>query len=275
MSKILIDVDTLLIGYFLTTGDVGVYRAVYPISNLVLLILSSFSYLSTPVISEIESVGASRELEELFQIITKWIFILTLRIVLLLVLFPRPIIGLTFGPEYVSGSLTLSVLSIGFFVHAIAGPNDNTLNAFGYTKLIMIDNIIVAVINVVLNLILIPKYSYIGAAIATAISYTTLNLLYSTQLYRRTGLYPITWTVLSTAGLVIIGSAAVYAGVSSIIGTDAIGMVTFTFLMLPVYVISILFFGGINQREIKLILDFEDRYGIGLGPIKSLLKWKR
>lgn len=52
----------------------------------------------------------------------------------------------------------------------------------------------------ILNLALIPKYGYLGAGVATAISYVTLNLLYSAQLYRETGIHPYHRTCLSRSG---------------------------------------------------------------------------
>jgi len=272
MSKILIDMDTFLLGYFVSTGDVGVYRVVYPLANLVLIVLTSFGYLFMPVISELESRDAGGELRETFQTITKWVFLLSVPIVLALALFPRPIIGLTFGAEYVSGAVALSILSVGFFVHAVAGPNDNTLNAIGHTRLIMADNVVVAALNVVLNVVLIPRYSYVGAAAATAVSYTVLNLLYSTQLYRRTGLYPVTRTLLTIAGVLAASTVVVYVGVYTFLGTELLGMVAFAAGMAPVYVLSILRLGGVEEREVEMVLGFEDRYGVDLGPVKSLVK---
>jgi len=79
---------------------------------------------------------------------------------LVVVLFPEMVIRVTFGAEYDQRALALSVLAVGFFTHAVVGPNGNTLTSVGRTRLIMYDNVAVAVTNVTLNLLLIPGTGY-------------------------------------------------------------------------------------------------------------------
>jgi len=90
----------------------------------------------------------------------KWILLATLPVFLVVVLFPEMVIRVTFGAEYDQGALALSVLAVGFFTHAVVGPNGNTLTSVGRTRLIMYDNVAVAVTNVTLNLLLIPGTGY-------------------------------------------------------------------------------------------------------------------
>ncbi len=112
----------------------------------------------------------------------------------------------------------------------------------------------------ILNLALIPKYGYLGAGVATAISYVTLNLLYSAQLYRETGIHPFT-TALAYPGLVaaILVVFIYWVTINYLTVTIPVLVVMFVFFMI-LYPVIILRFGGIEEEEIALVLSFEERF---------------
>lgn len=273
MGFILTDLDTFMLGYFDQTGAVGVYNVVYPIAQLLTMALSSFAFLFMPIISELHAEGSTDEMHRIYQVVTKWIFMVTLPIFLVVALFPDMTITVTFGSEYMEGGTALTLLAVAYFSHAIAGPNANTLTSIGRTRIIMWDNVGVAVLNFVLNLLLIPPYGYLGAGAATAISYVLLNLLYSTQLYRETGIHPF------SAGLV-------RPGIVAAILVAVVHWVTRTFFLITVPVLVVMFavfmvlygvvilrFGGVEEEEVTLVLSFEDRFDVDLGPLKTFAKF--
>lgn len=122
----------------------------------------------------------------------------------------------------------------------------------------------------ILNLALIPKYGYLGAGVATAISYVTLNLLYSAQLYRETGIHPST-TALAYPGLVaaILVTFIYWVTINYLTVMIPVLVVMFVFFMI-LYAVIILRFGGIEEEEIALVLSFEERLDIDLGPLKEI-----
>jgi O-antigen/teichoic acid export membrane protein len=182
--------DTLMLGYFETTTEVGIYAVAFTITNLLLTVLASFRFLYMPSASKLDAGEHSDEIRDLYRAVTKWIFFFTFPLFLFMLIFPETVLGLAFGEEYVSGAAVLRVLISGFFIHAIAGPNGASLTSLGETRVVMYDNIVVAVLNVGLNAALIPMLSTLGAAIASAVSYGLLNVLYSYHLYRRTSMRP-------------------------------------------------------------------------------------
>lgn len=270
MAFVLTDLDTFMLGYFSNTRDVGIYNVVYPIAQLLTVGLSAFSFLFMPIISELDSKDATDEMIGLYQIVTKWVFMATLPIFMVIALFPEVTIAITFGREYVAGGGALSLLAVAYFSNAIAGPNADTLTSFGHTRLIMWDNLAVGVLNAVLNVALIPTYGFIGAGFATAVSYIVLNLLYSTQLYRITGIHPFS-TGLVRPGIIAVALTVTTVWITRTFFTVTIFrlMVMFT-LFLVAYGIIILRFGGVEEEEVMLVLSFEDRFGVDLGPLKNL-----
>lgn len=270
ISFVLTDLDTFMLGYFASTRDVGIYNVVYPLAQLLTTGLTAFGFLFMPVISELDSENAIDEIQRIYQIITKWIFMGTLPVFLVVALFPDRTIQITFGSEYMEGGVALTLLSIAYFTHAIAGPNANTLTSIGRTRLIMWDNLAIGILNTILNFALIPEYGYLGAGAATAVSYATLNLLYSAQLYRETGIHPFT-TALTYPGLIAAILVALIYWVTTNYLTITIPILVVMFgLFMILYAVIIVRFGGIEEEEIALILSFEERFDIDLGPLKEI-----
>lgn len=273
MSFVLSDLDTFMLGYFASTGDVGVYNVVYPIAQLMTVGLASFGFLFMPIVSELDSEGATEEMHRIYQVVTKWIFLATLPVFLVVALFPEVTIALTFGREYMEGGLALSLLAMAYFTHAIAGPNANTLTSMGRTRLIMWNNVAIGVLNAILNLLLIPSYGYLGAGVATAISYVMLNVLYSTQLYRETGIHPFSSSLIRPGIIASILVAVVYWVTRSFfLITGPVLFVMFA-VFLSLYAVVIVRFGGIEEEEVMLVLSLEERLGVDLGPLKAVANY--
>ncbi|WP_435176476.1 flippase [Halorussus sp. AFM4] len=206
MSIIYSGFDTFILAYFSETAAVGIYKVVYSLSNHVSILLISLGYIVLPTFSELYSKDDVSEMQSYYQSVSSWIFLGTLPPFALFLLFPGTVIKLLFGAEYVSGRIALSVLAFGFFFHSVIGPNAEVLKAVNEPRLVMIDDALSAVVNVALNLILIPRYSYLGAAVATTISYVFLNTAYSYQLYRKTDVHPFSkrYIALAVATILVI-----------------------------------------------------------------------
>lgn len=272
MVKILADIDTFLLGYFVSTADVGIYNVLYPLATMLTAVLASFGFLFVPILSELHAEGDVAEMKHMYQLVTKWIFMVSLPIVLVIALFPELLLRYTYGPEYTEGAFALSILAVGFFVHAVAGPNYKTLTAMGNTRLIMYDNIGAALLNLVLNLVLIPQYSYLGASVATVISYFLLNLAYSTQLYTRTGIHPFSPSLFKPAIAATASIGAIYLLVTSFVTVTLPVFIPLFALFLAIHAFVTLRFGGIEREEVLLLLDLEERLGVDLGPAKAVAK---
>lgn len=271
MALVFDKVDTLMLGYFGATSAVGIYNVVYPVAWALLMMLNAFRYLFMPALSELHSEAAYDEMARMYQVTTKWVFLSTLPPFLGLVLFPRTVLSVAFGSAYTEGSLALVVLSVAFFTHAVAGPNKESLTSVGRTRLIMYDNALVAAVNVGLNLILIPRFSYLGAAVATAVSYVLLNLLYSYQLYRETGIQPLSASQLRP-GVITVGTVLVlYWTLTAQFGTDPISFLLLAALMAVVYPLVILRFSRFEPEERSTFRQLRDRFA-GLVNVSQLLR---
>lgn len=272
VSFLLNDLDTLMLGYYEDSFSVGVYNVIYPIAQLLMVFLSSFGFLFMPIISMFDSNNTNesdRNKEIVYRAITKWIFLSTIPILFVVVLFPSITIQYTFGSDYQSGSTTLVVLALAFFSHAVTGPNSGILAAIGETKIIMWDNFIVGFLNLVLNIMLIPRYGFFGAGVATAISYAFLNVLFSSQVYLKTGIHPFSDGLMRSGVISFSLISVAYWLLETFLLRDIYTALIFIFAFMTIYSLIILRW-GIEQQEVMLVNSFEERFDVDLTWLKQI-----
>ena len=80
-----------------------------------------------------------------------------------------------FGAEFVVGYPALMILLVGAIASAFAGPVGYMLTMAGEQMLAAVIVFGTAMLNIVMNLFLIPKYGIVGAAVATSISTVVCN----------------------------------------------------------------------------------------------------
>lgn len=270
MMTVFTQSDIFLLGFFDTTEAVGIYGVVYPVAQLLTIPISAFGFLFTPVFSELDAEDRRREMHQLYAVVSKWIFFVTLPLLLVMVFYPQLSIGIPFGGEYASGTFALIIVAIGFFIDATVGLNNNALTSLGHTRAIMYDNTIAALVNIALNVVLIPRYSFLGAAIATAGAFIVLNSLYSYQLYRARGIHPFSHRLLVTAA----GAGVLAIGAYLAAGTLADGLVSlisFAALFGISYVVLILTL-GVGRDEIMIAEAVEGQFGVDLAPMKRVIR---
>jgi len=177
--------DTLMLGYFSSSADVGIYNAALPTAQLIRGIPAAFVAIFFPVVSELYARNKIEDLRRTYSAVTKWMLALIFPIFLLVLLFPEQIIKILFGAEYVAGATALSILVFGFMIYAAIGPSGAILRSYGRTKIVMMTNYIGAVINFGLNFLLIPIYGVNGAAVATGFSLALLYILLFVWLFSK------------------------------------------------------------------------------------------
>jgi len=193
-------IDSIFLGYFKGATEVGFYNAAIPIISLLWIVPNLFIPLFFPLITKDFAKKKFEVIRELTKQIGKWILILNLPIFLILILFPGAVINLLFGPSYIFAENALRFLSIGALFFSMGLISSQILSMMGKTKLILIDTIFVAILNVVLNFFLIPmpkilfldnSLGLIGAAVATTISYTLFSLILIFQARQHFSVIPL------------------------------------------------------------------------------------
>lgn len=189
-SIILNQTDTLMLGYFAASESVGFYNAAFVLSIFIEIFLHSLGTMFMPVLTGLVAKGKKREAKGLYQAVTRWLFILTLPLLLTFFLFPSRVLSLVFSSPYAQAGLCLAILSISEFLNTFLGPNHQALTAFGETKILLVSWSTAAVSNIIMNYFFIQRWGMNGAAAATGISLVILNFINSTFLYGKHKVHP-------------------------------------------------------------------------------------
>ncbi|MFB6234342.1 MAG: oligosaccharide flippase family protein [Halopenitus sp.] len=195
--------DILMLGYFKTAAEVGIYDGVRPLVRGITIIWGSMIFLYTPVVSEFTAKGATKAVQRVYFVLTKWFASLTFPVALTFLLFPELALGTVFGPEYRAGGLALRILAVAYFLGNVMGPNGATLTALGKTRAVMWANFVAAVGNVGLNLWLIPPFGIVGAAFATAAALVARNVIRVWLVYRFSGAHSFEAPMLVPMGITL------------------------------------------------------------------------
>ena len=190
MILIMGKVDLFMLANMTSSEQVGIYNIALKLSMLAYIGLMAVNSIAAPKFSEIYSTGDLNALKRIVQQSTKIIFWLTLPVIILFLSFPKNILSF-FGEEFELASMALIVLAFSKMFSAISGSVGTFLQMVGKQNIFQNILIFTAVINIILNYILIPLYSINGAALASAISVIVWNILMIVYIKKKFGFYSI------------------------------------------------------------------------------------
>lgn len=166
--------DRVLLKYFHDTATVGLYGIAYRFASIVHLFLFGLQSGITPLIlTQYQNPETPAKIEQLFRY---YLFLMAIT-VLGLMLFSKEILVVFTAPEYYAAYSSIALLALALFLSNsyFLAPG---LNIQKKTKLIATVSIGSALLNLGLNLLLIPAYSTVGAALSTVIAGALVLLSY-------------------------------------------------------------------------------------------------
>lgn len=96
---------------------------------------------------------------------------ISLGIAIITVIISKPMMSLFFGQEYEGSGAVLQVFGLSLYATFIGVASGKILVAENYKKILLLRSFLGLTVNVLLNLLWIPKYGFMGAAYASFISY--------------------------------------------------------------------------------------------------------
>lgn len=257
------NVDVYMIGYFLTSSELGVYNIALQLGNMVTAILGTAGFLLPPMLTRLDEQGKTVEMRRTYQVLTKWMVVLIMPLFVVLFFAPRLIIGTFFGEAYTPGVLALRILLAGKFYAIVMGLNGQALIALGNNKVVSYIVLGEVIVNVALNAALIPLIGIEGAAVGMAVSTVVGDLLGVAILYRRFGLHPFTSSVLSPVAALSVVASVSYGllwvlGLPGFLTVAVVGA-----LYLPVVAVF-----GLDPEDQELLATVEDRTGYDLDVVR-------
>jgi O-antigen/teichoic acid export membrane protein len=167
--------DTIMLGVFRTEHEVAVYTVALKVAGVTSMILMAINAIATPKFAELYWKNDLQGLRRIVRQSTKIVFWVSLPVLLVIVVFSSFILTF-FGKEFTEGCFALLVLACGQFINASSGSVASLLQMTERHKAFQNIMIVGTLLNVILNLLLIPRYGINGAAVATATSVVFSNL---------------------------------------------------------------------------------------------------
>lgn len=185
--------DTLMLTYFSSLSEVGIFNVILPSALFFIQISSSISAIIFPISTELHFRKDVTKLARGISLLHRYCFALVIPLIFALFAFADQFLLLFFGQKYVSGALAFRILLIGCMFFVLASVNNVIISSMGRPKEVTKIILFSALLNVLLNVILIPRFGISGAAGATAIAYALSLILSTRRLEKETGVKPPYW----------------------------------------------------------------------------------
>jgi O-antigen/teichoic acid export membrane protein len=199
----LVWVDVLLVGAIAGPANAAVYTIVSRYVSLSILPTLAVGFAIAPEASRLLHLGLRGDANKLYRTSTVWITVIGFPILLVLAVF-SPIFLSVFGIRYVTGAVALTIISLSLLVNTGTGNNAILLLMAGRSSWNLLISGFSLSLNVVANLILIPRFGLTGAAVAWAISILVTNACSTIVLWKFDRMQPFSWPLAYVAGLSVL-----------------------------------------------------------------------
>jgi O-antigen/teichoic acid export membrane protein/RimJ/RimL family protein N-acetyltransferase len=242
-------------------GELGVYSASVRVGQVMVLFLTAVSYMFSPFVADLHARGERARLDGLFKSLTRWTMAGTIPLLALLIVAPGPLLRIFGGATFASGDTQLRILLIGQTVNVAVGAVGFVLIMAGRTGVDLAVYVGSFALDLVLALILVPRFGTEGAAVAQTITIGLSNAVRLYLVHRFVGIQPFNRRYLAlvvpalACFAAMIAAHLALAGVSwpvHLLGTGAAG--------LAVYVPTLLLLGLTPMEKATI------RRLIGRGP---------
>lgn len=173
----MINIDILIIGWFRTASELGLYSAGQRIIQLLYIIPGLIGSSAFPIVTWLVRNDAIERIKDMVEKLIAGALALAIPISVGGIILTLPLITMLFGADYQGGALALKLLLITnlfVFPGTIIG---NTIFAYNKQKIFLASTAVGVTSNVIFDFVLIPTYGIAGSAVATIIAQIIAQIL--------------------------------------------------------------------------------------------------
>jgi O-antigen/teichoic acid export membrane protein len=248
--------EILLLGMFGTKEMVGIYSVVLRFRLIISLPMAAFNTTLAPLISEAHARSDRERLKGLFNSATRWVMILSLPLVAIIVLFGGLLLGL-FGQAYTAGYLTLTLMALGQLVNVCVGPVGHMLLMTGYSRIRLLNSLVLLATQLGLGLLFIPAWQLEGAGVVAAVSVVVVSLLGLIEVFVLLKIHPYQLELTKPLLACCLAGAAI-AIAQALLGKTLIPQILLLSGLIVAYV-GVLVGLGLNPNDKQLVLQTKNR----------------
>ncbi|HEX2052644.1 MAG TPA: flippase [Actinomycetota bacterium] len=205
----LIWTDTVILGIYLPSAQVGVYSVATRLVVLASLFQTAINSALGPRIADLYQRQEHSALERAYRAAANWTVRLALPAFAILVLFPQDLLSL-FGNGFAAAGAVTALLALGKLVDAVTGPCALMLNMSGRPLVNTVNNLAVLALNIALNVLLVPRFGLLGAAAAWTVSLAGVNVARVVEVWVTMRMWPFGIAMLKGLAAVAVGAVPAY-----------------------------------------------------------------
>ncbi len=193
------NIDSIMLGQLRSAADVGLYAAAQRVVQFIAIIPGFIAMATFPLLSKYESDNA--KMSGMFEKIMATVFALGIPLALGGFLLSTSFMSLVFGSDYAAGGTTLSILMLSLLA---SFPNiilSNVIMSKNLQRTFIAATSIGVAVNIILNILLIPRYGAVGAAVSVTITQLLIMIINWQKLKR-----VIAFSVVPRLGIILAAS---------------------------------------------------------------------
>lgn len=253
LTASLYHLDILLLQPLVGSEATGFYRAALVVAEFLWFVPNALQTVLVQSTSRLWSSGDPDKVSQMVSRLSQYNILLTLLLAIGLWVLAEDFVVIYFGAEYQPAVQPLRILLPGAFGFAIARPIFAAGQGKGALRLLILATGTASIVNLALNLLLIPRYGVVGAASATSVGYGSMVLLHVWAAHR-IGFAPMSGVPLGRIALCGLVTFLAIIGL-----TEWIDSLFITFLAVPAVGLSL--FGGaaialdvLSWKEVSLVV---------------------
>lgn len=184
-SSIYTNLDSVMLGFMRDNHTVGIYSASIKINRILVALVTSISAVLLPRMSRYFKENKIKEFKNLMARTVGIVITLSLPLILYFTIFSKDIVLWLLGPNYIE---SINPMRVSIVIILLIGVSNLTgiqyMLPLGMEKHVMISVALGAVVDLIINLILIPPLGALGSAFATAMAELTV-LIYQLIILRK------------------------------------------------------------------------------------------
>jgi O-antigen/teichoic acid export membrane protein len=207
-SMLIANIDTLMIGALLGTKDAGIYMTVFFIGKVIEIPRRSIGRIINPLIADASQKKDMQSIKYIYNRVSINQLIIGLFLALLIWINIDSVFKLMpNGNIYRAGKYVVMWIMIGKLIDMAAGVNSEILSYSKYYRFNILSIAFLALIAVFTNYIFIPIYGISGAALATALSILSYNIIKYVYIWIKLKLQPLDFSFVKA---ILVGSISFF-----------------------------------------------------------------
>jgi len=252
--------DRYIIGFFMNMDAVGIYSTAYGLGSLVALFFFPISTLLLPTITNLYEKNNIQELKMYLKYSLKSYLMLAIPCLFGISVISKSLLSTLTTSEFVSGYLIVPIIMLATILFNCSSIGMNVIIFHKKTKSVGLIYSISATINIVMNIVLIPKIGILGAAIATLTAFS-LHLIMVSVISARYFSFDIDSRFIQKSivssgfmGLILLELNSIFT--INILILISVGMI--------IYFVSLVTLRAFSDDEYKLARDFLIRSAVSI-----------